>query len=156
LRRSARPPQHAPGSFHREQAPPSPGLPEDRPARPGNPLPDEPQAVQGTANRRTPRDPANAQVKAEHRKGAGGLDGCPAVSVLDVSQTGVRLVLPEVLPQGQEVEVLLWGPGLPGPVKRLGRVIWCLPRSHYAAVAGFAFDKPLSFAESQSGACTEG
>ncbi len=99
--------------------------------------------------RRSRRSPLSGQTRVECRKGALGLGRNLAVRALDLSETGIRLVLRDLLAPGDGVEVILSGPGVRGQLKRLGRVVWCLPLSAADACAGVAFEKPLPWAEAQ-------
>src|SRR4051794_15721578 len=77
--------------------------------------------------RRCRRRKASGQLRVECRRGATGLGRNLAVCPLDVSETGARLVVCQTLHVGEEVEVLLACAGVRRHLKRLGRVIWCLP-----------------------------
>ena len=66
-------------------------------------------------NRRRPR----TSVKVECRKGAYGLGPNLAVSVLDVSETGARLVLSQAIDLLAEVEAIVGGYGMKTPIKEV-------------------------------------
>jgi len=68
-----------------------------------------------------------------------------AVSLLDVSETGIRLVLKEALPSGHEVEVGLEAMGDQRPTRIPGVVIWCVPMTDGNYCLGVRFDKPLKW-----------
>jgi hypothetical protein len=67
-----------------------------------------------------------------------------ALDVLDVSATGIRLLLNAPLARGQRVEVILEGPGEGLPARHLGRVVWSVPVAGGRCCVGTQFDKPLS------------
>ena len=98
--------------------------------------------------RRSRRLEVNGMARIECRKGALGLGrDLAAGRPLDLSETGMRLVLKEGLPPGAEVEVILSGGGLVKPLKRRGTVVWSLPLEAGGYCAGLNFDKPVRFAE---------
>jgi hypothetical protein len=100
-------------------------------------------------NRRASRrSPLRGSVRVECRKGALGLGPDLVKFSLDISETGVRLVLKVALPEGQEVEVLISG-GYAKPLKRIARVIWCVPTENNCHCVGLRFDCHLPFAELQ-------
>jgi hypothetical protein len=68
-----------------------------------------------------------------------------AESVLDVSETGIRLVLKTALPKGQEIEVRLENFSV-RPIKAAARIIWSMPTADGKFCAGASFDKPLPYA----------
>jgi hypothetical protein len=72
-----------------------------------------------------------------------------ALCALDLSQSGVRLVLEQALPEGEEVQLVLTVPGFRNPVSCRGRVAWCLPLALGAVHVGVQFAQPLSYAELQ-------
>jgi hypothetical protein len=102
-------------------------------------------------NRRaSQRAPLRGTVKLECRKGSLGLGPNLVRSPLDISETGVRLLLTTELKKGQEVEVLLTGGGYMRPVKRHGTVIWSLLAANGEHVVGIRFDGYLPYVELQS------
>jgi hypothetical protein len=99
--------------------------------------------------RRSRRQPAKKSVKAACFKGSMGLGANLALSVLDVSETGVRLLVKADLPPGQEVEIDLESPGSQ-KVKALARVVWSVPAEDGTFRVGARFDKGLSYAALQA------
>ena len=76
-------------------------------------------------NRRNERRcPPKRSVKVTCRKGALGLGPNLALSLLDVSETGVRLIVKEELKARQEVEITLLGIGQQRPLQVMGAVVW--------------------------------
>ncbi len=102
------------------------------------------------SNRRTsPRRLPRGSSKAICRKGTLGLGPNLALSLIDLSETGVQLLLREPLPAGQEVEVCLLAPGSPRKVKLTGRVVWSAPAANNSCWVGIRFDKFLSYSAVQ-------
>jgi hypothetical protein len=99
--------------------------------------------------RRARRGPVKTVARIECRKGTTGLGHNLAVAALDLSENGVRLVIREPLPPGQQVEILLSGPDLAKPIRRLGQVVWSAALAVANHGAGVAFDKSLPYAELQ-------
>src|SRR5438034_210689 len=94
------------------------------------------------SRRRYPR----TSVKLECRKGSLGLGPNVAVRLLDLSETGARLVLRTPLTRGQEVEVVLngfFGKGL----KRQGVVIWAVALADGSCCVGVHFGRLVSYAD---------
>jgi hypothetical protein len=75
-----------------------------------------------------------------------GLGANLAVSVLDLSESGVRLVVKTQLRRGQGLEVHLEHL-TSRPVKAHAEVVWCLPGAEGRFVVGARFDRPLPYAD---------
>lgn len=73
--------------------------------------------------RRRPR----GKLKVLCYKGTHDLGENLALSVADVSESGVRLHVKIELPKGQDVLLLLEGREHTRPLKTAGRVVWCRP-----------------------------
>jgi hypothetical protein len=97
------------------------------------------------ARRRKPKNSA----KVVCLKGSFGLGRNLAVAVLDVSETGIRLVVKEALPVNQEIEITLESISCPRPVKQIARVVWCVATADSNWCIGAHFDKLLRFNELQ-------
>jgi hypothetical protein len=106
--------------------------------------------AQVNVNRRLDRR-ANARpsVKVICRKGTLDLGANIAVAVLDVSETGVRLIVKEPLKVDQEVTVALEPSHGRGAERRVARVAWCVESSEQKYVVGARFDKRLPYADWQ-------
>jgi hypothetical protein len=101
------------------------------------------------ANRRRARRlPLSAQTRTECRKGSAGLGHNLAVTLLDLSETGARLIVQGPLAVGTEVEVKLTGPGIK-PVRRLGVVVWSVLLQDGGHAIGAVFDKALAYSDLQ-------
>ncbi len=79
------------------------------------------------------------------RKGTLGLGPNIAVGLLDVSETGVRLLVKVALPKGQEVEVSLLPPGHAREFRLTGQVVWSQETTDGHHCVGIHFDKLLSY-----------
>ena len=95
--------------------------------------------------RRTRRYAPKGGMKVTCRKRAPGPGPNLALSVLDVSEGGTRLVLGEPLEPGQEVEVILQPAGYARGFKASGRVVWCVEVAAGGHAAGVAFDQRLEY-----------
>jgi len=91
------------------------------------------------------RLPLRNSVKIECRKGVFGFGPNLAVAPMNLSETGVRLVLKTELRKGQEVEIIFQGQGQ--PVKRVGKVSISIARLDGTYEAGIDFDSNLSYAD---------
>jgi hypothetical protein len=110
----------------------------------------QPRTTTSPANRRNSRRfPVSNLAKIECRKGSLGLGPNLVVEPLDVSETGIRLVLKAALEPGHEAEIVLHGTGLSRPLKRLARVVWSLALETGTFVVGLRFDRPLPYLEMQ-------
>lgn len=89
-------------------------------------------------------------TKAVCLRGNLGLGRNIALSVLDVSERGVRLMVREELKPGHEVEVSLEGVSVQRPVKRVATVVWCVAAEDGTYCVGVRFEKLLGFADWQS------
>ncbi len=79
-------------------------------------------------------------------RGAMGLGKNVARAILDLSETGVRLLVDHSLTAGEEVEVNLEGIAHRKPVRLRAEVIWCLPMQEEGIYcAGISFRRPLQF-----------
>jgi hypothetical protein len=94
------------------------------------------------SRRRPPRD----WVRIECRKGAHGLGRNIGKQFLDLSETGVRLLVSAELQVGDEAEIILTGVGsLNKPLKRVGKVIWAFKTDEDLYCVGLRFAKPLAY-----------
>jgi hypothetical protein len=82
-------------------------------------------------------------VRATCRRGALDLGPNLAVAVLNVSETGIALLLTEALDSGQQISLTLDATTGGRPVKRLGTVVWSAPAAEGTSRAGVRFEKPL-------------
>lgn len=68
-----------------------------------------------------------------------------AVSLLDVAELGIRLVLKTAVPVGSEVEVGLEAPGDRRPTTVPGEVVWCVALADGNHCIGVRLRKPLPY-----------
>jgi hypothetical protein len=98
------------------------------------------------SQRRKPRN----SVRLECRKGTTGLGVNIAVSVLDVSDTGARLVVSQPLTLQSEVETVISGYGMKASIKRLAHVRWQLKLESGQFCTGVEFQKRLPYRDWQN------
>jgi hypothetical protein len=95
-------------------------------------------------NRRLfPRRSAIPKVKVTCRTNVLDMGPNVAVAVLDVSETGVRLLVNVPLQVGQEVLLGMEGAAHPRPVMRQGKVVWCVQVTEGGHCAGIRLEKDL-------------
>jgi Tfp pilus assembly protein PilZ len=78
-----------------------------------------------------------------------GQTGDLALALMDVSETGVRLLLTTAVSEGQAVIVTLRNLRHPEALERSGTVRWCVPTAQGSHCAGVELDPPLAFADVQ-------
>src|ERR1700730_7730352 len=93
------------------------------------------------------RRPSKGSTKVKCLKGSLGLGPNLGVSVLDLSETGVRMIVKAVLKQGEEIEVTLSGMGQSQPFKAAAEVIWSVPTADGNYCLGARFHKCLSYGD---------
>jgi hypothetical protein len=99
-------------------------------------------------NRRiSQRRSAKRSVGVTCFKGALGLGANLAVSLLDLSESGVRMIIKTGLDKGQEVEIGLLGPGRSRPIKLLANVAWSVPAADGTFCVGACFQRRLAYAD---------
>ncbi len=106
--------------------------------------PSSPAPRQNT--RRSRRQPPKGSTKFRAFRNAMGLGPNIAVSILDVSETGIRLVLKEELRQQTEF-MIEFEPVGARPIKVAARVVWTLPLADGNTCVGAAFAKNLAYAD---------
>jgi hypothetical protein len=95
--------------------------------------------------RRSPRNAARATIRFQCRKGALGFGPNLVIRVLDLSSSGVRLVVNKPLECTDEVEIVIDGHGMKGTVRRLGIVRWNEKLETGQFCVGIEFHKYLDF-----------
>jgi len=103
-----------------------------------------------TNRRASRRVGVRESVRIECRKGTMGLGRNILKSALDVSESGIRIVVAAPLIKNDEAELYFQNMQLGRSVKRLAKVIWSLATEEGSCCAGLHFDKPLSYIELQS------
>jgi hypothetical protein len=99
--------------------------------------------------RRSRRQSPKGSTRVRAYRNALGLGPNISAGVLDVSETGVRLLLKETLPIGQEFEVILESVAGSGFVKVIAKVIWVVKTADGQFCTGSEFTKSLSYANLQ-------
>src|SRR5262245_58141882 len=95
--------------------------------------------------RRSPRSSARATIRFQCRKGALGFGPNLAIRVLDLSPSGVRLVLNKALQCADEVEIVIDGHGMRGTIRRLGIIRWNEKLETGQFCVGIEFHKILEY-----------
>ena len=103
--------------------------------------------IRNLNRRRSRRARAKTWVQAECRPGGYGLGPNLSQRVLDLSETGVRLIVREPLEVAAEVEIILSAYGLTRPLKRVGVVRWQLSLDDGHFCVGIEFQRPLPYRE---------
>lgn len=85
------------------------------------------------------------KIKLGLYKGSMDLGANLAVSIVDISETGLRLLAKTALDQDQEVMVTLEGVAHRRSLKRTGKVIWSVPAENSAFLVGVRLHKPLEY-----------
>jgi hypothetical protein len=102
------------------------------------------------ANRRkSPRRKVRATVKLECRKGTYGFGSNITQTVLDLSDTGVRLVVNQELTLLGEMEVLITSYGMRESIKRIAIVRWQVKLENGSFCVGIEFEKRLQYRDWQ-------
>jgi PilZ domain len=104
--------------------------------------------LESRSNRRLDlrRRPKNA-AKATCRKGTLDLGANIIVAILDISETGVRLVVKEHLASNQEVAVTLDSPSHQRALRVVGLVAWCVQTHDGNFCVGIRLNKRLPYAD---------
>ena len=100
--------------------------------------------------RRSLRRRARQSVQVECRNGAYGLGPNLSQRVLDLSDTGVRLVVQQALACADEVEIIVSAYGIAKPIKRLGNVRWQVKLEGDDFCVGIEFQKRLAYRDWQN------
>jgi hypothetical protein len=94
--------------------------------------------------RLSPRYPPKASTRVSCREGTLGLGRDLALSVGDLSETGLQLLLSEPVERGRVVEVVLLAPGWREEARRLGMVMWTKPTLDGGCQVGIQLSQRLS------------
>jgi hypothetical protein len=106
------------------------------------------EKLESRPNRRLERRrrPKNL-TKATCRKGTLDLGSNIILAILDIAETGVRLVIREQLAPNQEVAVTLESPGHLRPLRVVGQVAWCVQTHDGNFCVGIRLSKRLPYAD---------
>jgi hypothetical protein len=108
------------------------------------PQPDQPAPRRN--KRRCRRQVPKRSAKAMAYRNALGVGSNIAAGILDVSETGARLLLNEQLRDGHEFEVDFETMGA-RPIKTVATVIWTVAAADGRFVTGVSFAKALKYAD---------
>jgi PilZ domain len=95
--------------------------------------------------RRSRRQPAKITTKIFCTKNTMGLGHNVAQSILDLSETGIRLQVKEPLRKDLEVEINLDNLNHPRPLKIRGKIVWSVAGADGTCYIGVQFDKPIRY-----------
>jgi hypothetical protein len=103
-----------------------------------------------TNRRRSPRRDPRSYVKVECRIGPCGLGPNLATATLDISDTGIRLIVKQASQVPGDAEITIAGHGLQATIKRQGHVRWQVPLADGQFCIGVEFDKRLNYRDWQT------
>jgi hypothetical protein len=113
--------------------------------------PTPPRPVTPTVNRRSSRrQQPKRTARVSVRLGSVGTGPKLALSLLDLSEGGVRVLTGTPLRPGQAVEISLEALWLAQPLRRGAEVVWCVAAANGQHAVGMKFDKRLSPIDFQS------
>ena len=110
-------------------------------------LPPEPKKPN---KRRSRRCAIRGTTRLRVYRTALGLGPNIASALLDLSETGLRVVLKEPIAVGQEVEINLESAATGRMTKTTVIVVWVIPSSEGGFVVGLHFQKPLGHGDLQA------
>jgi hypothetical protein len=107
---------------------------------------DKEKEKQAFKNRRvTLRRNPRPKIKVLCYKGSLDIGQNIAVSLLDVSESGVRLIVKTALDPNQQINFSLQGPIHMRPLSSTGRVVWAVPTADGNCCIGVRLDKYLRY-----------
>ena len=99
--------------------------------------------------RRSRRAKVRTTVKLQCRTGSYGLGPNLASTVLDISDTGARLIITQPLELLAEVEIIIDGYAMKELIKRLGNIRWQVKLESGQFCVGVEFQKSLAYRDWQ-------
>jgi hypothetical protein len=105
-----------------------------------------PNSIQLRKTRKATRKNPRSSVKVEWRPGSSGRGKRFAAQFLDISEGGLRIVIPASVNEDW-VDISILGPNIAKPIKRFAKVVWSLALKEGAFCVGLEFQRRLSFAE---------
>lgn len=115
----------------------------DPATEPSKAEPTVPRRNKRSSRRQTPKTSTRIRAYRNHL----GLGPNIAVRVLDISETGVRLVLKEPIAVGKEFELNLENVAGSRTVKALAQVVWSVETADGQHCIGAHFAKPIPYAD---------
>jgi len=100
--------------------------------------------------RRSQRRRPRTTVKVQCRKGSHGLGPNLAVSMLDLADCGMRVILSQELELGAECEIIIVAYGIKEVIKRLGHVRWQLKLDNGQFCVGIELQKRIRYRDWQN------
>lgn len=86
----------------------------------------------------------------ECRKGSVGLGPNLAVALLDISETGLRMLAKTVFQKGEDVEITLVSKRHARPLRMMADVAWCVEAADGQYCVGLSFRRRLMYMEFQN------
>jgi hypothetical protein len=102
---------------------------------------DNPPQVERRLNQ---RHPARDNAVAEIRRWSVGSAADLAVRLVDLSKSGVRVQLKQLVQTGERFEVTLWSPNRGWSIRCMGVVRWCKAGPDGLIMAGLRLSRPIS------------
>ena len=93
------------------------------------------------------RNPARGTTRLRVYRNTMGLGPNIASTLLDLSETGLRVVLTEAATVGQQVEVNLESAASGRTIKMPAEVVWVVPGADGAFVVGLRLQKALAYSD---------
>ena len=106
-------------------------------------------AIKATNRRQSQRRKVRSTVKLECRKGSYGFGVNLTQKVLDLSDTGVRVIVNQELKLLGDLEVLITSYGMRATIKRIAIVRWQVKLEDGTFCAGIEFEKRLPYRDWQ-------
>jgi hypothetical protein len=100
--------------------------------------------------RRSQRRKPRSSVRLQCRKGSQGFGPNLAAGALDLSESGVRLIVTQALDDMAEVEVVIDGYGMNRPIKRVANVRWQVKMDNGQFCTGVEFQKRIDYRDWQN------
>src|SRR4051812_1813885 len=104
-------------------------------------------AVKASNRRSSERRKPRRTVKVECRNGSHGLGPDIAVGVLDLSDTGVRMIIKSAVAVKKDVEITISGYGMMKAMKVLATIRWVVAIENGQFCIGAEFQKRIPYRE---------
>ncbi len=100
-----------------------------------------------TPRPRARRAPARGTSRVCCHRGTLGVGPNLAVQVLDLSETGIRLLVRQGMEPGEEIEIGLEGLNHPRPLRLPAQVVWSVAAAGGGYCIGVQFQRRLTYAD---------